>query len=153
MNSETIVEQVLKLVYAADYKPTKPSGIHKNLKLPDEDYRLLRRAIKQLVHDGEIPLLRARLPHGPRHPRAVLALAEALTLWTNRPCRVAVAAVGRGAFCATSRWLDALDWMTRPLAVAVVCVRHDAVPSEPEPDGGLGDFSDLRRMLWRREAR
>ena len=54
MNSETIVQQVLKLVYAADYKPTKPSGIHKNLKLPDEDYRLLRRAIKQLVRDGQI---------------------------------------------------------------------------------------------------
>ncbi len=54
MNSEKIVEQVLKLVNAADYKPTKPSGIHKNLKLPDEDYRLLRRAIKQLVRDGQI---------------------------------------------------------------------------------------------------
>ena len=54
MNSESIVQQVLKLVNSADYKPTKPSGIHKNLKLPDEDYRLLRRAIKQLVRDGQI---------------------------------------------------------------------------------------------------
>jgi hypothetical protein len=105
-----------------------------------------------LVHDGEIPLLKARLPHSPQHPRAALALAEALTLWTNRPCRVAVAAVGRGAFCATTRWLDALDWMTRPNAVSVVCVRHDAVPIEPEAPV-LGDFSDLRRMLWRRAAR
>ena len=105
-----------------------------------------------LVHDGETPLLKARLPHSPQHPRAALALAEALTLWTNRPCRVALAVVGRGAFCATPRWLDALDWMTRPNTVSVVCVRHDAVPIEPEASG-LGDFSDLRRMLWRRAAR
>ena len=105
-----------------------------------------------LVHDETRPLLKARLPHAPQHSRAVVALAEALTLWTNRPCRVAVAAVGRGAFCATPRWLDALDWMTRPPAVSVVCVRHDAVPAEPA-GGALGDFSDLRRMLWRRETR
>ena len=105
-----------------------------------------------LVHDATRPLLKARLPHAPQHPRAVVALAEALTLWTNRPCRVAMAAVGRGAFCATPRWRDALDWMTRPNAVSVVCVRHDAVPAEPE-GGALGDFSDLRRMLWRRATR
>lgn len=105
-----------------------------------------------LVHDGTRPLLKARLPHGPQHPRAPLALAEALTLWTHRPCRVAVAAVGRGAFCVTPRWRDALDWMTRPNAVSVVCVRHDAVPIEPEASV-FGDFSDLRRMLWRSAAR
>jgi hypothetical protein len=105
-----------------------------------------------LVHDGPRPLLKARLPHSPRHPRAALALAEALTLWMNRPCRVAVAAVGRGAFCGTPRWLDALDWMTCPHAVSVVCVRHDAVPVEPEAPV-LGDFSDLRHMLWRRATR
>ena len=105
-----------------------------------------------LVHDETIPLLKARLPHSPQHPRAALALAEALTLWTNRPCRVAVAAVGRGAFCVTRRWLDALDWMTCPHGVSVVCVRHDAVPIEPDAHV-FGDFSDLRRMLWRRAAR
>jgi hypothetical protein len=105
-----------------------------------------------LVHDGPTPLLKARLPHSPQHPRAALALAEALTLWTNRPCRVAVAVVGRGAFCATPRWRAALDWMTRPEAVSVVCVRHDAVPVEPDVSV-LGDFSDLRRMLWRSAAR
>jgi hypothetical protein len=60
-------------------------------------------ATRVLVHDGPTPLLKARLPHSPAHPRAVLALAEALTLWTGRPCRVAIAVVGRGAFCATPR--------------------------------------------------
>ena len=105
-----------------------------------------------LVHDGPTPLLKARLPHSPYHPRAVLALAEALTLWTGRPCRVAIAAVGRGAFCATPRWLDTLEWVTRPIAVTVVCVRHDAVSLDPPPGGGLGDFTDVRRLLRRRAA-
>jgi hypothetical protein len=105
-----------------------------------------------LVHDGPRPLLKARLPHAPHHPHAALALAEALTLWTNRPCRVAVAVVGRGAFCATPRWLAALEWMTRPPAVSVVGVRHDAVPLEPAVSV-LGDFADLRRMLGRSPVR
>ena len=60
MNSEPIVQQVLKLVHSADYKPCKPRVIHKNLKLPDEDYRPLRRAIKQLVRDGLVTF-------GPNH--------------------------------------------------------------------------------------
>jgi hypothetical protein len=105
-----------------------------------------------LVHDGPIPLLKARLPHGPHDPRAALALAEALTLWTDRRCRVAVAAVGRGAFCVTPRWLAALEWMTRPATVTVVGVRHDAIPVEPARQV-FGDFADLRRMLGRRAVR
>ncbi len=60
MNSEPIVQQVLKLVNAADYKPCKPRVIHKNLKLPDEEYCLLRKAIKQLVRDGLVTF-------GPNH--------------------------------------------------------------------------------------
>jgi hypothetical protein len=107
-------------------------------------------ATRVLVHDGPTPLLKARLPHSPHHPRAVLALAEALTLWTGRPCRVAIAVVGRGAFCATSRWLDTLETVTRPVTVTVACVRHDAVPPEPAPGVGLGTFADVRRVLRRR---
>jgi hypothetical protein len=107
-------------------------------------------ATRVLVHDGPTPLLKARLPHSPHHPRAVLALAEALTLWTGRPCRVAIAVVGRGAFCATPRWLDTLETVTRPVTVTVVSVRHDAVPPDPAPGTGLGAFADVRRLLHRR---
>jgi hypothetical protein len=106
-----------------------------------------------LVHDGPTPLLKARLPHSPQHPRAVLALAEALTLWTGRPCRVAIAAVGRGAFCATPRWRDTLETVTRPVAVTIVCARHEAVPPEPRSRSGLGAFADVRRLLDRGPAR
>jgi ribonuclease R len=54
MNQEPILEQVLKLVCSADYKPSKPRTIHKILKLGEDDYRPLRRAIKQLVKDGQV---------------------------------------------------------------------------------------------------
>lgn len=112
-------------------------------------------ATRVLVQAGPTPLLKARLPHSPQHPRAVLALAEALTLWTGCPCRVAMAVVGRGAFCATPRWLDALEVMTRPVTVGVhiVCVRHDAAPPEPAPGPGLGEFADVRRLLGRGPVR
>lgn len=106
-----------------------------------------------LVADGATTLLKARLPHSPRHPRAVLTLAEALTLWTSRPCHVAIAAVGPGAFCATPRWLDTLELVTQPVRITVACVRHDAVPAEPDPGTGLGSFADVHRLLRRRPAR
>ncbi len=107
-------------------------------------------ATRVLVHAGPTPLLKARLPHSPQHPRAVLALAEALTLWTAAPCRIAIAVVGRGAFCATPRWLDTLETLTRPGLVTVAAVRHDAVPAEPMT--GFGAFADVRRLLQRREV-
>lgn len=110
-------------------------------------------ATRVLGQDGPRPLLKARLPHSPHHPRAVLTLAEALTLWTGRPCRVAIAAAGRGAFCATPRWLDTLELVTRPSPVAVDTVRHDAVPADPEPRAGFGAFADVRRLLRRRPLR
>jgi ribonuclease R len=54
MNSETIAEQLLRIVYAEGYRPMKPKGLHKALKLPEEAYRELRRAIKKLVREGRV---------------------------------------------------------------------------------------------------
>jgi len=85
-------------------------------------------------------------------PGLVAGLAEGLALWTGRPVRVAIAVVGRGAFCATAPWLDTLELVTRPPQVAVIAVRHDAVPADPEPRPGFGTFADVRRLL-RRGAR
>ena len=110
-------------------------------------------ATRLLVADGATTLLKARLPHSPHHPRAVLTFAEALTLWTSRPCHVAIAVDGRGAFCATARWLDTLELVTQPVRVTVACVHHDAVPAEPAPGDGLGSFADVHRLLRRRPAR
>ena len=54
MNPELLTQQVLKLVFSADYKPSKPTAILKSLKLPEEDFPRLRRAIKQLIRTGQI---------------------------------------------------------------------------------------------------
>lgn len=54
MNAESITEQLLRYVYSEDYRPSKPKSIHKALKLPEEAYRDLRRAIKSLVREGRI---------------------------------------------------------------------------------------------------
>ena len=38
-----------------------------------------------LVQDGPIPILKARLPEAPHHPRALETLAEGVALWYGRP--------------------------------------------------------------------
>ncbi len=54
MNSESIYQQVLQFVFSEDYRPTKPKGILKGLKLPEESYPDLRRAVKKLVREGRV---------------------------------------------------------------------------------------------------
>lgn len=54
MNSEPIEQQVLQYVFSEEYRPSKPKAIHKKLKLPEESYRDLRRAIKKLVREGRV---------------------------------------------------------------------------------------------------
>lgn len=54
MNSEPIAQQVLQYVFSEEYRPSKPKAIHKKLKLPEEAYRDLRRAIKKLVREGQV---------------------------------------------------------------------------------------------------
>lgn len=54
MNSEPIAQQVLQYVFSEEYRPSKPKAIHKKLKLPEESYRDLRRAIKKLVREGRV---------------------------------------------------------------------------------------------------
>jgi ribonuclease R len=54
MNSAILSEKVLILVSSAEYRPMKPRMMLKALKLADEEYRELRRAVKQLVRDGRV---------------------------------------------------------------------------------------------------
>lgn len=54
MTSDLILQQILTLVNSADYRPSKPRVLLKTLMLPEEDYRLLRRAVKRLVRDGQV---------------------------------------------------------------------------------------------------
>ena len=54
MNSALLSEKVLILVSSPEYRPMKPRMMLKALKLADEEYRELRRAIKQLVREGRV---------------------------------------------------------------------------------------------------
>src|SRR2546427_6617281 len=43
-----------------------------------------------LVQDGPVPILKARLPEAPQHPRALRTLAEGVALWYGRPLYAAL---------------------------------------------------------------
>ncbi len=58
--STTLADRVMRLVVSADYRPCKPKQIAHQLKLDPDDFRELRRVIKQLVMDN-------RLVYGSNH--------------------------------------------------------------------------------------
>jgi hypothetical protein len=107
-----------------------------------------------LVHDGPIPILKARLPEAPAHPRALETLAEALALWYGRPLYGALGAAAEDAWCGSPRWHATVDSLTRTPLVTI-----DLVIGRPRPPGGgaglagLGDFADVRQLrLWEPRA-
>ena len=103
-----------------------------------------------LVHDGPLPVLKARLPEAPQHPRALETLAEGLALWYGRPLYGALGVAAEDALCVSPRWHATVDGLTRtPLVmIDLVCDR----PRPPRGGGGLvglGDFADVRQLrLW-----
>ena len=54
MSDAILIEKVLAFVTTPEYRPMKPRMILKVLKLPEEQYRELRRAIKHLVSQGRV---------------------------------------------------------------------------------------------------
>ena len=54
MSDALLIEKVLAFVTSAEYRPMKPRMILKHLKLPEDQYRELRRAVKHLVSQGRI---------------------------------------------------------------------------------------------------
>ena len=58
--STELADRVMRLVVSADYRPSKPKQIATLLNLDLEEYRELRRVIKQLVLEG-------RLVYGSNH--------------------------------------------------------------------------------------
>lgn len=68
MNSEPIAQQILKYVFAPEYRPSKPKAIHKALRLEEEAYPDLRRAIKRLVRAGQIQFGANHLVFRPSRP-------------------------------------------------------------------------------------
>jgi hypothetical protein len=107
--------------------------------------RVTTREVKLLVYDPrEGDLLKARLPPGAQHPRALLTLLEGLALWRGQPLRVVVSATsagdGRPIWCGSGLFGDEL-WPAESQLV-----RYDLGDrvSRPRRIVGLGDFRALR---------
>jgi hypothetical protein len=111
-------------------------------------------ATRVLVTDGlGESLLKARLPHSPKHPRALATLCEALALWCACPVHAALAVDGPGAFCATHGWLETFERLTDSALFEIAFVANPVAPGEYDERDGLGDFDDLRRLLRAAVAR
>jgi hypothetical protein len=101
-----------------------------------------RRDVRLLMTDPDrSEILKAALPPYPQHPRALLSLLEALSLWVGQPLTTAVSAeppVDRR--CAEALFGDGL----LPLDSALV--RFEAVPAgrRRRTISGIGDFRQLR---------
>jgi hypothetical protein len=103
-----------------------------------------------LVHDGPVPILKARLPEAPAHPRALETLAEGVALWCARPLSVALGVAAEDSMCVSPRWHATVNALERTPLVSV-----DLVVGRPRPPrggdglGGLGAFDDVRQLrLW-----
>jgi hypothetical protein len=91
-------------------------------------------------------ILKARLRSPPAHPRALAALCEALALWSGEPVRAVLAAGASGATFDTTRWLGP----DGPSANALfeLCVTDGARPRCRNDLAGLGDFRDVRQLVF-----
>ena len=106
-----------------------------------------------LVQDGPQTLLKARLPHGPVHPRAVETLCEALGLWCGQKVCAALVADDPGAFCATRAWRDTCDAIARTPLYEIRFVSSVRPTRERDRLEGLGSYRDLRQLILAEVAR
>lgn len=98
-----------------------------------------------LVHAGSHPVLKARFPAVPQHPRALETLAEGVALWYNRPLYAALAVDAAEALSASPRWHAAMDVLLRTPLVTIDLV--EGPPRRPRGGlDGLGAFTDVREL-------
>ncbi len=53
-SDQPLETRIIELVYGESYRASKPKRIHKLLGLNEEDYGLLRRALKRMVQQGKL---------------------------------------------------------------------------------------------------
>jgi len=86
-------ELILRLVHSPDYQPVKPKVIAKQLGLPKERARDLRKAVKRLAREGKIS-------YGEKH---LIKRAKPATEAAAGTALVTEGATGTGAVRATSK--------------------------------------------------
>ncbi len=95
---------------------------------------------------GTGTLLKARMPNPPAHPRAVISLLEALTLWCGQPLRAVIDADAEDVRRQPARWA-ALLGDAPELAVAVEWSAPPRRRSRDKHLSTMGDFSLARRLI------
>jgi len=99
-----------------------------------------------LTVPSEHTVLKARLPNPPTHPRALMGLLEALSLWHGCPLRAVIDADAQDVRQHPERWAMLLGDGPE-LAVAV---EWAAVPSARPRDrflAPMGDFASARKLV------
>lgn len=100
-----------------------------------------------LVQDTASPLLKARLPEAPEHPRALETLAEGVALWCGRPLYVALGVAAEDALSVSPHWHATVEGLTRtPLVVIEPVIGPPRPPWRTVGRGGLGDFRDVGQL-------
>ena len=103
-----------------------------------------------LVQDGPRPILKARLPEAPQHPRALETLAEGIAFWYGQPLYGALGVAAEDSLC-VSLWHATVDGLTRTPLVTIDLVMGPARgrPRGSDGLGGLGPFDEVRQLrLW-----
>jgi hypothetical protein len=103
-----------------------------------------------LVQDGPRPILKARLPEAPQHPRALETLAEGIALWCGQPLYGALGVAAADSLCVSRGWHATVDGLTRtPLVTIDLVLGRPRPPRGADGLGGLGAFEDVRQLrLW-----
>jgi hypothetical protein len=97
-------------------------------------------------------LLKARLSSSPQHPRAVLALLEALAMWEGATARAVVVVDDRDGSSATRLKLDWMaDFHGEPLYQLQFVAGHKR--RHRDRLDGFGPFHDLRQLVMFEVAR
>jgi hypothetical protein len=103
--------------------------------------------------DWDHLLLKARLPHSPRDPRAVETFCQAMALWCGRKVCAALVVDGPGALCVTKPWRDTVERLTGHELFEVHLVSRGRPAEERDRLDGLHDYDELRWGLFFGEAR
>jgi hypothetical protein len=92
-------------------------------------------------------VLKARLEAKPRHPRALAALLEALSLWQGVPVRAVLAVGEEEPWCDMGLYhVGHDDFGTTPMYRLTTVARLPRPRRGSDPIGGMGDFRDVRQL-------
>lgn len=98
-------------------------------------------------------LLKAKLATSTKHPRALPTLLEALALWQGEKVRAALVADEKANTCGTNLYTNCFDVIEPTALFELAIVGGVRLRGRREQIEGMGNFRDLRRVLFEEVAR